>query len=217
MSTQPFPGVVSSVEAQERTRKHLGQRVNIYINGRFSFALAAELAFQHGLRPGFAIDAALLSRLLQEDGDARATATAMNFIGYRPRSSQEIRARLERDEWPEEVIERVIERLGRTGWLNDAQFAENWVAGRSRSKPRGTRLLKQELRQKGIAKEEIEAALPDEDAEIENAVAALQSKSRRFEGLEERERRQKAIEFLQRRGFSYGTAKAAFEKLKVAS
>jgi hypothetical protein len=73
------------------------------------------LAERHGLRPGLPIDAALLDQLLREDGDARAYARALHYLSYRPRSGQEITARLQRDEWPPAVIERVLERLQRDG------------------------------------------------------------------------------------------------------
>jgi regulatory protein len=214
MLRQPFPGTITGIEPQAKTRKHLGERVNIFVNGRFSFALDAYLAKRRELEPGSVIDAELLSLLLQEDGDARAYATALSFLGYRIRSAQEIRARLERDDWPEEVIERVLVRLRAEKLVNDAHFAAAWVEGRSLSRPRGARALKQELRHKGVGKEEIEAALPDDEQEIENAMAAAQSKMRLWARFEERERQKKALDFLMRRGFSYSTARAALSRLQ---
>lgn len=214
MPKQPFPGKVSAVVAQERVKRHLGARVNVFIEGRFSFALSLDLAYKHGLKPGMGIDAAQLEALLREDGEARALTTALNFIGYRPRARAEIRTRLERDEWSETVIERVIERLAEAKLLDDAQFAVNWVESRSRSKPRGARALKQELRLKGIDKEEIEAALPDDEGEIANAVAALEKLGRKLAAYEGRDRERKAIEMMARRGFSYSATKEALKRLE---
>ena len=211
---EPFPGVISRVVAQSKTRRHLGARVNVFIDDKFSFALSADLAFKHGLRPKMAVDAEFLGELLREDGETKALTTALNFIGYRPRSEGEIRARLERDEWSETVIAAVVTKLRANKMLDDAQFAAEWVASRSRSKPRGGRLLKQELRHKGVDREEIEAALPDADEEIENAVAALEKLERKLEKWEGRERTQKAIEMMARRGFGYGTVKSALQRIE---
>lgn len=211
--SQPFPGPISSVEAQQK-RRRLGARVNVFIDGRFSFALAADLAFKYGLKPDLVIDQKFLSQLLAEDGDMRALAAALNFIGYRPRASEEVRKRLERDEWPDEVIARVLAKLAEQKLLDDADFANLWVESRSRSKPRGARLLQQELRQKGVARDDIQAAMPDADEEVANAVAALEKQMRRWENLEERDQKQKAIAFLQRRGFGFGTARSAWEKTR---
>lgn len=213
MARQPFAGIITGVEAQAKTRRHLGERVNVFIQGKFSFAIDASLAARRGLQAGRRLDNEELASLLQEDGDAKAYARALHFLGYRIRSAQEIRVRLKRDEWPEEVIERVIERLQEEKLVNDAQFAAAWVENRTLSRPRGGRMLKQELRQKGVGREEIEAALPDSDMEIENAIEALRPKLRLWEKLETRERERKIIEWLQRRGFSYSTARAALREM----
>ncbi len=212
MKTQPFPGEISMIVAQERVKKHLGPRANVFIEGKFSFALSLDVVYKHGLKPGIVLDAAALGDLLREDGEMKALTTAANFIGYRPRSKDEIRKRLERDEWSEEVIARVLERLENAKMLDDAQFAADWVGARERSKPRGARLLQQELRQKGVSKEEIEAVLPDAETEIENAIAALRKVERKIEKYEGREQMQKAIEALARRGFGFGTAKTAYTR-----
>ncbi|HVF10971.1 MAG TPA: RecX family transcriptional regulator [Abditibacteriaceae bacterium] len=216
MPRQPFPGVITAIEPQAKVRRHLGQRVNVFISDRFSFALDASLAVRHGLRPEFFVTKELLEELLREDGDARAYARALHFMGYRVRSTAEVRARLERDEWPPEVIDRVLQRLAHEGLLNDTDFAATWVEHRSLSRPRGTYALTQELRQKGVARDDIDAALPDSEQELENAVAALRPKLRLWQNLDERARQEKALGFLQRRGFNYSTARAALRRLEEA-
>ena len=213
---QPFPGTITALVAQVKTRRILGERVNVFVDEKFSFALDLRLIEKHGLARGTQVDARFLSQLLREDGDAKATNRALHFLGYRARSEAEVRARLQRDEWPDEVIERVLLRLREQGFLNDEKFAENWVESRSHSRPRGARMLQQELRQKGLERETIDAALPDDEAEMENAVFALQKllrgKERAWQNFNEAERREKAIQFLARRGFNYSVAKAAWTK-----
>src|SRR5690606_31039189 len=121
-------------------------------------------------------------------------------------------------EWNEEVIDRVIARLRDAKYLNDEHFAEIWVENRSLTKPRGSRMLQQELRQKGVERETIEAALPDEEAELQNAIFALQkllrSKERSWEKLDAKQKREKAIQFLMRRGFNYTCAKMAWAQVE---
>ena len=212
IKTQPFPGAISRVVAQQTTRRNLGPRVNVFIDEKFSFAISADLVFKHGLRPGLLVDETFLAELLREDGETKALFTAISYIGVRARSTKEITARLERDEWSETVIQAVLEKLRDLKLVDDAQFAANWVENRSQFKPKGARMLQQELRLKGIAREEIEAALPDGEAEIENALLALQKLERKLEKYEGRERQQKAIELLARRGFGYGAAKAAIQR-----
>lgn len=210
----PFPGVISLVEAQQSVRRHLGPRVNVFIEGKFSFALSVDVAFKHGLRPGLRLDEAALEQLLREDGEGKALQTALAFLGHRARSEAEIRARLAKDEWSETVIARVLEKLRDVKLVDDGDFAQNWVENRSRFRPRGGRMLQQELRQKGVAREDIEAALPDADEEVENALLALQKTARKWEIADEREAQRKAIEFLARRGFGYSDAKSAWTRFR---
>ncbi len=213
MAATPFPGTISLVEAQKTLRRHLGQRVNVFVDGKFSFALGLDVAGKHGLRPGLELSASDIENLLREDGESKAMTSALTFLGHRARSEAEIRVRLAKDEWSEAVISRVLERLRELKLVNDEEFASQWVENRSRFKPRGGRMLQQELRQKGVARENIEAALPDADEEIENALLALQKTARKWERFsDERERGQKAVEFLARRGFGFGSAKTAWTR-----
>ena len=213
---QPFPGTITSVVAAAKVRRHLGARVHVFIDHQFSFSLSLDLALQHGLKKEMVVDAALLKVLLREDGDARATSRALYFLGHRQRSENEVRKKLQEKEFSDDVIDRVLDKLRRNHLISDARFAEAWVENRSLHRPRGARMLQQELRQKGIAKETIAAVLPDQDEELTNAVAALQkilqSKERAWENLDDKEKYQKAIQYLMRRGFNYAVCKTAWEQ-----
>jgi len=213
---QPFPGTITSVVAGAKVRRHLGARVNVFIDGEFSFSLSLDLALQHGLKKDIVIDAALLKVLLQEDGDAKATARALYFLGFRQRSENEVRKKLQEKGFPDDVIDRVLDKLRRNNLIGDAKFAEAWIENRSLHRPRGARMLQQELRKKGISTETIAAALPDREEELANAVSALQkilqSKERVWANLEEKEKYQKSIQYLMRRGFHYAICKTAWER-----
>jgi len=213
MSSEPFAGTISSVVAQAKTRRHLGTRVNVFIDEKFSFALAVELAIDFGLRPNFVVTPALLDEMLRRDGDARAYARALNFLSYRPRSSKEIRDKLVRDEFPDSVVHRVLERLQKEGQINDADFASLWVESRTHSRPKGARVLRQELRIKGVEAETIAHSLPDDEQERLNALEAVRPQMRKWNGLDKRAQRDKAIAFLQRRGFGFGAALSALRAL----
>jgi regulatory protein len=127
-----------------------------------------------------------------------------------------VRQKLREKEFPDDVIHRVLDKLRRNNLVGDAEFAESWVASRSRNRPRGARMLQQELRQKGISTETIADVLPDQEDELINAISALQkilqSKERAWENLEEKEKYQKATQYLMRRGFNYSICKAAWEE-----
>jgi len=212
--TQPFPGKITSLVAQAKKRRGVGTRVNVFVDEKFSFALDIRVIEKFRLAKGSDIHAELLTELLREDGDSKAYAKAMFFLGYRARSEAEVRERLKRDEWSDEVIERVLLRLREQGFLNDENFSAMWVENRSHSRPRGGRMLQQELRQKGVDKETIEAVLPDAEGEADNAISALRPKVRTLARFDEKTAREKGIQFLMRCGFNYGVAKTAWERIQ---
>ena len=63
-------------------------------------------------------------------------------------------------EFDAQLVDRVIERLRRLELVDDAAFAEYWVEQRATHRPRGGRLLKQELRQKGVNQDVLAEACP---------------------------------------------------------
>ena len=119
-----------------------------------------------------------------------------------------------------------METLKKKGMVNDLEFARAWVEARRSSKQKGIRVLKAELYQKGIDKEIIEEVVlpfggPQSLAsrsgsvisEEELAQKALEKKMRIWKSLKPRSLRQKAIEFLLRKGFEYDVVKEVVEKI----
>ena len=199
---------VSAIEPQERRG---GRRSNVYLDGRYAFSLTTELAVQE-LRVGDAISDERYAALVSKDQEARCFDAALRFLGPRPRSEREIRDRLARHEFDVTVVDRAIERLRRIQLVDDAAFATYWVEQRSTHRPRGARLLKQELRQKGVNQDVLAEALPADDDE-EGAYRAAQRKATSLRAFDERTFKQRLGAFLQRRGYGYETMKPVVGRL----
>jgi regulatory protein len=132
---------------------------------------------------------------------------ALRFLEARQRSAAEVRRRLLLHGYRAPMVEAAIDRLVELGMLDDAAFAKAWVESRDRARPRGERLLRQELARKGIdraitdeALDERDDARPDADAE-----AAQRLLDRHAAALarvpDPRARRQRAYGLLARNGF----------------
>lgn len=201
-------GIVSAIEPQERRG---GRRSNVYLDGRYAFSLTTELAVQE-LHVGDAISADRYSALVLKDQQARAYDAALHFLGSRPRSEREIRDRLARHDFDVQVVDRVIERLRRIQLVDDAAFAAYWVEQRATHRPRGARLLKQELRQKGVSQDVVAEALPADDDD-EGAYRAAQRKASSLRALDERPFKQRLGAFLQRRGYNYEMIRGVVARL----
>jgi regulatory protein len=73
--------------------------------------------------------------------------------------------------YPDDVSDRVLDRLTHVGLVDDADFAEQWVRSRRVNAGKGKRALAAELRTKGVDDEVITAALAGIDAGAERVRA----------------------------------------------
>lgn len=199
--------VVTAIEQQRRRRRY-----NVYVDGEFALALEPETLATSGLKVGAVVAGNRLLELAAEDLRKRALDAALRLLAYRPRSEHEIRTRLLRRGLPPDVVSGALERLRGYGYVDDAAFAQFWVESRSAGSPRGQRLLRRELRGKGIDVDtatDATATVSEEDA----ARQAALKKARSLRGLEYQQFRNRLAGYLQRRGFGYDVIKPVVNEL----
>jgi regulatory protein len=189
-----------------RQQKRNHERVNVFLDGEFAFGLPLDAALS--LRVGDALSDERIEALRELDEYDKAKNAALRLLTYRPRSSAEIRRKLQEKQFDDNLIQRVIERLGELRLLDDEAFARYWLEQRERFKPRSAYLLRQELRQKGVPSDIVERVLDDVD-EAASALKAAQQRARRYAHLPFEEFQQKLGGYLQRRGFNYALARDA--------
>jgi regulatory protein len=139
-----------------------------------------------------------------EEENEKFLVKAINFVSYRPRSRYETKQYLKRRKAEDEVISQVLAKLEELNFIDDQKFASWWLEQRLRFRPKGTALIRSELKQKGIASEVIEKTLSNAggtEAETERAKELLAKKLPSWAGLPPDKRWQKAAGFLLRRGF----------------
>jgi regulatory protein len=94
---------------------------------------------------------------------------------------------------PEDVAEAVLDRFEEVRLVDDAEFADMWVRGRSQSRKLARGALRRELADKGIDAEVAAVALEQLSDEDEEAAARelVERKLRGATGLDDRELRDK--------------------------
>lgn len=193
-------GTITALTTQQRNPN----RVNVFLDGAFAFGLAAMTAVS--LRIGQTLTTAEIEKLQQADELENAKQSAIRYIGYRPRSTAEVRTHLRQKGFADTAVAQACERLQEVGLLDDAAFAHYWVEQRETFKPRSQMALRQELQQKGVSREIIESVLTTVD-ETDTARQAAQKQVARWQRLPEAEFKQTLSSYLQRRGFSYDLIK----------
>jgi regulatory protein len=200
-------GVVTAVTPQRRRGRY-----NLFVDGEFALALDAETLAQSKLKEGSIVAGNQLMELAAATLRKRALDAALRLLSYRPRAEQEIRTRLLRLDLPPDVVRSTIERLREYGYVNDAAFARAWVESRNLGTPRGRRVLRQELRGKGVDVDTVTEAVEELD-ETEAARQAAVKKARSLHGLEYQDFRNRLAGYLQRRGFGYDVIKPIIREL----
>ena len=164
------------------------------------------------------IDEVGINQAVFKEKVKKAKDYAFNLLTYRPRSCREIRDKLKGKNYPEQVGEEVIRQLRELNFLDDSQFARSWAESRLLNKPRGRRLLEQELRQKGIDEkiiEEVSQSTFDKHSEEELALALARKRLKSYLKLDELTRKRRLFSYLGRRGFSPETISQVLEQLEV--
>jgi regulatory protein len=188
---------VTAIEVQKKNPN----RVNIYLDDQFALGLSRIVAVW--MKIGQQLSDEKIAALQEADAQEVALQKALHYLGYRPRSVDEVRKNLEKHEIPAGVIDETIARLERDNLIGDSKFAREWIENRNAFRPRGKRALSMELRQKGLSDAVIGEALEDTVDEEALALNAARKQARKLEGLEWIEFRKKMSGFLARRGFGY--------------
>lgn len=199
--------VITGIEQQKKN----SNRVNIYLDEEFAFGLHKYIAI--GLKVGDVIDDTRILQLQTEDSIEETYQRGLRLLNFRARSEHEMRSRLQKYGYDEGVIEQAIVRLTEKGYLNDQQFAEDWVENRTTFRPRGRTLLRLELQQKKLNKDQIESAINDLPDEAEMARKAAGKYCTKLKGLDEQTFKKRLYGFLSRRGFHYEDFKMIMEEM----
>lgn len=177
------------------------------------YSMPRSMLKERPYRGGMPFDKASFLSFLTERSYPFAMEKAVSLLACRARTEKEIEEALQKNAYPEKTIAHVMQRLHESGYINDREFAEHWIASRT-SKGLGTRKIRMELRQKGVAAEDVDEILSqvEDDDLMAGAVKAAQ-KAMRGKDLSNPTDKQKIMMALARRGFDYSTARAAIEQI----
>lgn len=194
---------ITSITPQIKDKK----RCNVYIDGRFCCGLTLEAAVKHRLKAGMIITSERLSEIQLESEKNTAFDKALSFLSATRKTEGQVRTYLKGKGYLPAVVEYVVEKLRGYDFVNDGEYAKDYVGFAAAKK--GGRLIKMELKAKGIAEEKIDEALSDLDLGVQNAAAFQILEKYMKHKTADRETLAKAFRYLLGKGFDYDTAKAA--------
>lgn len=133
---------------------------------------------------------------------------ALSYLAPRMRTKKETEKRLLSLGYDRETVEGVLTRLGELGLVNDGQYAAEFIRSRTASGSFSRTVLKYQLMRHETDQEAAETALDTISAEDEylSALSAGEKEWRVKSALPVRERRQKVLAKLCRKGYDTETA-----------
>lgn len=204
---------MSKITAIE-TQKKRGNRKSIFVDGEFVVGANEDVIAELRLGVGQDFDPDRLAEIVSAETKRKACDSALRLLSYRARTVSEIKKRLTGNDFPEEIVEEVVEQLTRAGLLDDEKFSKDWVTARSAAKPMGKNRLAWELRSKGVDKSLIKNTLEeiDEEAEYEMASSLVAKKLEKAE-FKDAAAKNRLISFLKRRGFGWEVISKVLDEL----
>ncbi len=185
-------------------------RCNIYLDGRFYCGLTLECVMLNRLKAGQIITQARLDEIQLESEKSTALDKALTYITATQKTEKQIRDYLQKKGYVDAVINYVVEKMQGYNFLNDASYAEDYVS--EVSKKKGGKLIKMELRKRGVSETAIEEALGalSQEEQIASAKQILEKYMRYKE--KDQATLMKAFRYLMGKGFDYEIAKEALSQ-----
>jgi regulatory protein len=138
--------------------------------------------------------------------DELARALCLRLLTARSRTRAELAGQLAKRGYPEDVRDRVLDRLAAVGLVDDTDFADQWVGSRRASAGKSKRALAAELHTKGVDNDVITTALDrmGTGADRERAERLVRAKLRRetLGGHDDARVSRRLAAMLARRGYS---------------
>lgn len=160
---------------------------------------------KYGLNIGAEISTGFVGKIYSEVLLPRAKRRGMYLLEAREYSVASLRDKLQKDGYPDEIIQEVVAYLSMYRYLDDERYIKAYI--RTYAKKKSVQEIKRALYLKGITDEKIEYALsqleedemPDEKSLIEKYL-----KKRKFDSKEATiQERSKMFHFLKNKGFAY--------------
>lgn len=182
-------------------------RFNVFVDGKYSFSLTESQLIEEKLKLDQEINDSKLTELKGESEFGKKYTRALELVFRRPRSQKELFDYARRKGWDDDLRDRVIEKLQRSGYQDDTKFAQFWLRARMSGKPISKRKINAQLQQKGIDREIIDQVLQDYSADEEQAALQDLVAKKRSKYTDQ----QKLMTYLARQGFSFDSIRSVLD------
>ena len=185
-----------------------GKRVSVYLNGSYYCGLDLLTVMKFRLKVGSEIEESELIEI-QKNSEAQACFdSSLNIISKSVKTEKEILDKLTKKGYLKEIIDEVLVKLRSYGFADDKNYAERYISTYKGVK--GKRLLKLELKKKGVKESDSQEVLDGIENEYETALKIAEKYVKNKE--KDLKTLQKCYKYLLSKGFSYEDSLEASKK-----
>ncbi len=158
----------------------------------------------------------------ETDPYTRAKTIVYNQLAYSAKTRGQLRKKLQAEGFDAELIEPLLDKFEAAKLIDDAEYAQTFVAQKSRTKKLSRAALRRELAERGVRGEEAENALAQRTDEQEREDAAELVRKKLRPGMDLRDRAEKdrvtrrLLGMLARRGYSSSVSMSVIREELVA-
>ncbi len=214
MADDPAVGTITALE----TQTHDTDRVSVFLDGDFAFGVHQDIVVKHRLQVGDEVTPEQRQEIERDEQYVQAKQRALDYLAHKPRTEEEVRRKLRRQDLPPAVIEDVVARLYELSYLDDEAYAQDYARNRFSSKKYGPDRIQRELVERGIDRHIAEETVADLFADRDVTAAAREHAEKRWARLADEEdprrRKQKLYRYLRRRGFTSDTIYPLLDELE---
>lgn len=187
-------------------------RVNVYVDGKYSFSLDYESYYKSGLKINQTISEDKIKNISCQGDFQKILDKILAFANIRPRSMWEFENWMKRKKVENSIKKDLFEKLRKFGFVDDYKFGQWWIDQRREFRPKPKRVLRIELVRKGLDKNIIRELLQDTTVNEEKLAKKIVKKNLyRWKKYDISVRKNKAISYLVRKGFDWATARKVYE------
>ncbi|MCX7832625.1 MAG: RecX family transcriptional regulator [Ignavibacteria bacterium] len=206
---------ITLIEPQKKSGRY-----NIYIDNQYSFGIYEETLVNFGLKKNDELTEKKIKEIKDYDELNFGKKLAYKYLSYKQRTEQELRNKLQNSKISKKNIEKIIRFFREHNFINDESYVKSLIVSEVSKKPKGKKLLKAKLKQKGISEEIINSAISryvSEDIEEANAKTLLEKYLKKIKKYPLEKQKQKSYRYLISRGFEYDTVSNILKEYFVSN
>ena len=175
-------------------------RYRVCLQGEADLVLYGKELKQFGIAEGTDLSPEQYRRILEEVLIPRARKRAMHILERMDQTTAQLREKLQRSQYPEQVVEDAIAYVASFHYIDDERFARNFIRAYQQSRSRLR--ISRDLQGKGIDRDLIDRCLAAEyEVSETDQIRELLRRKGYDQGARDRKQQDKMYRFLMQRGY----------------